>query len=289
MKKNRLWILLFLLPSIALFLLIFGVSVSILFGSSFLNWRLAEKVSFAGLNNFINLTKDARFIKSFSNTAIWVIIFSPIHVAIGITCALILSKKQFYWKFVRTVYMFPNIVSSAALAMLFLAIFNSQIGFVNSFIRLLGFKDFAQNWFFDYTTAFGTLTATFIPFAAVITILILAEIAAIPDSVLESATIDGANEFQRNIYVVLPLLRNVIGTCLIITMASFLKNFDFIFMTTNGGPGDTTMSVPLYLYNTAMIDNNYGYANAIGTFLVILGILVLVLITRIFRMGESDI
>lgn len=287
--KNRFWIAIFLIPSLLIFCMIYGASVITLFASSFTEWRLASKVEFVGLSNYINLFSDDDFLKALSNTTIWALLQSTIHIVIGVTFALILAKKEFYWKFARTAYMIPNIISSAALGMVYLSIFNPKFGAVNSIIRALGVKDFEQNWFMDYSTAFFTVTMTWLPFAAIVSILILAEIGAIPESIMESAKIDGAGEFKTNIYIVLPLLRNIIGTCVIVAATSMLKNFDIIFMTTNGGPENTTLNLPLYIYKTSMLENNYGYANTIGAFLILLGIVMLVAISKTFKMGQSDI
>ncbi|PYG88246.1 carbohydrate ABC transporter membrane protein 1 (CUT1 family) [Ruminiclostridium sufflavum DSM 19573] len=288
-KKNRLWIAIFLLPSILIFCLIYGASVVTLFGSSFTEWKLASKLEFTGISNYVNLFADKNFLKALSNTVIWALLQSTIHIFIGVTFALILSKKEFYWKFARTAYMIPNIICSAALGMVYLSIFNPKFGAVNNIIRALGVEDFSQNWFMDYSSAFFTVTITWLPFAGVVAILVLAEIAAIPEAILESAKIDGAGEFKTNIYVVLPLLKNIIGTCVIVAATSMLKNFDIIFMTTNGGPGNTTLNLPLYIYKTSMLENNYGYANTIGAFLILLGIVMLIVINKAFKLGQSDI
>lgn len=258
------------------------------FGSSFTQWRLASKTEFVGLGNYINLFTDSDFLKALSNTAIWTLLQSTVHIFIGVTFALILAKKEFYWKFARTAYMVPNIICSAAIGMVYLSIFNPKFGAVNSIIRALGVEDFSQNWFMDYSSAFFTVTMTWLPFAGIVSILVLAEIGAIPESILESAKIDGANDFKTNIYIVLPLLKNIIGTCVIVAATSMLKNFDIIFMTTNGGPENTTLNLPLYIYKTSMLENNYGYANTIGAFLILFGIIMLVAINKIFKMGQSD-
>jgi raffinose/stachyose/melibiose transport system permease protein len=287
--KNRLWIAIFLIPSLLIFCMIYGASVITLFASSFTDWRLASKVEFVGLSNYINLFSDRDFLNALFNTTIWALLQSTIHIVIGVTFALILAKKEFYWKFARTAYMIPNIISSAALGMVYLSIFNPKFGAVNSIIRAFGVNDFKQNWFMDYSTAFFTITMTWLPFAAIVSILVLAEIGAIPESIIESAKIDGAGEFKTNLYIVLPLLRNIIGTCVIVAATSMMKNFDIIFMTTNGGPENTTLNLPLYIYKTSMLENNYGYANTIGAFLIMLGIVMLVVISKTFRIGQSDV
>jgi raffinose/stachyose/melibiose transport system permease protein len=247
-------------------------------------------MTFIGLSNYIQLlTGDSSFKKAFFNTLIWVLLQSTVHVSIGTLLALILSQKHFGWKLVRTTYMIPNIISASALGVLFLNVFNPNYGIVNSILKALGFKNANINWFFNNKTAFLTVTVTWLLFAGLITILIMAEIMSIPDSLFEAAKIDGASALQTNIYITLPLLRNIIGTSVILAATSMLKEFELIFLTTKGGPADITLNLPLYLYKTALIENNFGYANTIGTILVIMGLIIIAGITKLFRIGESDV
>ena len=289
MAKNKGYIALFLIPTIILFVVVYAVSIVILAGTSFTEWATGTKPVFIGLSNYIKMfTDDSDFIQSLINTVIWIALQSTVHVFIGVLFAIILNMKEFYWKFARTVFMIPNIISGAAVGMLFLCLLNPEFGALNSIIRLFGFKDFSQNWFMDYRTSFFSVTMTWLPYAAVVTILVLAEIAAIPEGLFESARIDGANEIKINWYIVLPLLRNIIGTCVILSGTSMLQKLDIIMMTTGGGPGNQTMNLPMYIYKTALMDNNFGYSNTVGTFLVVFGIVLVLLYRRIFKIGNSD-
>ncbi|EMS70210.1 carbohydrate ABC transporter permease [Ruminiclostridium cellobioparum] len=289
MAKNKGYIALFLIPTIILFVVVYAVSIVILAGTSFTEWATGTKPVFIGLSNYIKMfTDDSDFTRSLINTVIWIILQSTAHVFIGVLFAIILNMKEFYWKFARTVFMIPNIISGAAVGMLFLCILNPEFGAINSIIRLFGFKDFSQNWFMDYRTSFFSVTMTWLPYAAVVTILVLAEIAAIPEGLFESARIDGASEIKVNLYIVLPLLRNIIGTCVILSGTSMLQKLDIIMMTTGGGPGNQTMNLPMYIYKTALMDNNFGYSNTVGTFLVVFGIVLVLLYRRIFKIGNSD-
>ncbi|MEK3879476.1 carbohydrate ABC transporter permease [Paenibacillus sp. FSL M7-0420] len=288
-RKNRGYITLFLLPTVILFILVYAVSLVILFGTSFTEWSAGRSPVFNGLTNYIQLfTDDADFRQSALNTGVWVLLQSTVHVAIGTLFAIILSMKEFYWKFARTVYMFPNIISGAAVGMLFLCMLNPDFGAVNSIARLFGNADYSQNWFMDYATAFFSVTMTWLPYAAVVTILILAEIAAIPDSLYESAWIDGASTLKINLYIVIPMLRNIIGTCVILSGTSMLQKMDIILMTTGGGPGNETMNLPIYIYKTALMDNNFGYSNSVGVFLIGFGLIFVLLCRNLFRIGSSQ-
>ncbi|MGI6084734.1 MAG: carbohydrate ABC transporter permease [Acetivibrionales bacterium] len=290
MRKNKGFIPLFILPTVILFCIVYAASLVIMVGSSFTDWSIGSKISFIGLSNYIKIiTEDADFRRSLINTIIWIVLQSTIHIVIGVAFALILAKKEFYWKFARTSYMVPNIISGAAMGMLFLCILNPEFGAVNKFIESLGFVDFSKNWFMDYSTAFFSVTMTWLPYAAVITLLVLAEIASMSESIFESARIDGATEMQINLYITIPMLRNILGTCVIIAGTSMVQKLDIIMMTTGGGPGNTTMNLPVYIYKSALMDNNFGYANTLGVILVVIGICFVILTQKLFKFGKSDV
>ena len=289
MKNNRVGITLFLVPAVLLFLVVFGVSVVMLFGSSFTDWAIGTQAHFIGFQNYGKLFSDKAFMQALLNTFVWILLQSTVHVVIGVTVALILARRKFYWKFVRTVYMIPNIISSAALGMMFTILLNPQFGAVNKIFQALGNPNFDQNWFMDKATAFFAVTITWLPYAATITILVLAEIAAIDTSIYEAARVDGASEMQVTFHIMLPLLRNIIGTAAVLGGPSMLHKLDILMMTTNGGPGDTTLNLPLYIYQTALTNNDFALANTAGVYLIILGFITVLIINKAFRMGKSDI
>jgi raffinose/stachyose/melibiose transport system permease protein len=286
MTAKKRWIVLFLLPGALLFLFVYLASIINVFGTSFTGWRIGQSIRFNGLGNYSSLFGSENFQKALVNNLIWILLQSTIHVAIGILFALITVKKKWYLRVSQTIFMLPNILSSAALGMLFFNVFNPMYGPVNKIIQLLGSKNFNINWYANADTAFFAVTITWLPFAAVIAILAAAELAAIPEDIFEAAIIDGAGEFQMNWYIRLPLLKNAIGTGTILAATSMLHKMDILIMTSNGGPGNHTMNLPLLIYLTAMQDNNFGLANACGVILIIIGLLSIGIISKIYRMNE---
>lgn len=288
MTKNRKWIILFLTPGIILFIFVFLISIVLLVGTSFTSWSIGSNISFSGIKNYIYLfTKDKDFIASIFNTIIWIGLQSTVHIFIGVVLALILSKARWYTSIVRTIFFIPNIISSAALGLLFLCIMNPQFGMVNNIITKIMGNQFSHNWFMNPDTAFLAVTMTWLPYAGLVTILVMAEMASISKEIYEAASIDGASTFQQNIYIVLPMMRNIIGTATILAATSMLQKLDIIIMTTGGGPGSRTMNMPMYLYNTALVDNNYGLANAQGVILIVLGLITLMSVRKIYRMDKE--
>lgn len=289
MKVKSRYLVLFLLPTVLLFVLIYAVPLVTVFVTSLTNYRLINpKTEFVGVSNYIKLFHDPVFIQALKNTFIWIIFQCTLHVGLGVLLALMLYKRPLGWKFVRTVYMVPNIISNAAIAIIFLNVFNPTFGVINSALRMIGLESLTHNWLMDMNTAFPSVTATWFIFAGYTTTIILAHAISIDSGIIEAAKVDGASNFQIDMLIMLPLLKRIIGTTVIMAAAYMLQMFDLIYITTTGGPGRTTTNLPLLLYSVYKRENNYAYANTIGVCIIVIGILVITLINRLFRMNKSD-
>ncbi len=289
MRVKKRAIFCFLLPCLLLFVFVYLVPIIIVFFTSLFEYKSGGVFRFIGLENYIEaVVHDKRLHKALANTGIWALLQSTIHVGIGTVTAIILSRKRRGWKVLRTIYMIPNVVSASALGIIFLNVFNAKYGLINSFVSMVTGKDFSKNWFFDNDSAFITVTWSWLLYAGLIMILVLAGLSSIPNEITEAAKIDGATKLQIDFKVKLPMIRTVMGTCLILSSTSMLREFELIFLTTNGGPGTITLNLPLYLYKTSLIDNNYGYANMMGVLLIVLGVIVVYCINKIFRMNDAD-
>jgi len=289
-KRQILFISVFLLPTGLLFLFIFGIPIAMVIVTSFTEWTIVKSPQFIGINNYIFLiVESAPFGSAIFNTILWMLIAGTLHVIVGIAVAIVLERRPVGWKAIRTIYFIPNILPGITLAYIFTLLLNPEIGLVNSIIRFIGFKNFYQNWFGDTNTAFIAVTSIWLFYAGLLTILVMAEYESIPESLFESARIDGASSLQIDVFITLPMLRNIIGTCVIISMLAMLKEFAFIWATTKGGPGYSTYNLSLYLYKLSANYHNFGLANTIGTIQISIGITVFFLISKLFKIGKSFI
>jgi raffinose/stachyose/melibiose transport system permease protein len=286
-SQNRLMIAFFLMPALGMFALLYLWPLGLSMVSSFCRWNGFEPMRFIGLNNYIELFHDPQFLGALWNSVKWALCAIFIHVPFGVLAALMLSRKFPGWRFVRSSFMLPNVISGSAMALLFMFIFKPDAGVLNSIIRIFKGPDFDINWLFDPKYAFISLTQIWLWYAAVITLITLSQLLSIPPELYEAAKIDGANEFQIDLLINIPLLKNAIGTGIIIAVTSVFKMFDIIFMTTNGGPGTKTINLAVMSVNAIITLNKYGYANAIGIFLLLIGGSVMALTTRSFRMHET--
>ncbi len=284
-QKTLLWIWAFLLPCILVLLLFYLVPILTLVYTSFTKWDGANPPVFTGLTNYVNLFGANDFKAAFVNLLLWSAIAGTLHVFFGTLIALILFKEPHGWKFVETVFMIPNVISMAAWAMIYRFVFNGSYGLLNGIIRTF-VPGFAVNWLFESPYAFWAVTLTWLFYAVVVTLLVLGDLKAIPSDLHEAARIDGAGEFYITMKINLPLCRNSIGTSVICAISSRISMYETIALTTRGGPGNDTMNIPLILVN-AINNSKYGYANAAGMMMLLLGIVLLVVVNKAFRMNES--
>lgn len=289
LKVSKFWIVAFLLPAVLLFSCVYVVSLGILVTTSFTDLTAGGGGNFVGFRNYIQLFKPgSEFLQVIKNNIIWVLLQTTVHILLGVVIAFILARNKWYKDLVRTIYMLPNIIPNAALGMLFLFMLNPKFGMVNSVIRILtGNESFMRNWFMEPKTAFGAVTSTWLPYAGITVILVMSEMTSVSRSVYEAAIIDGASEFQTNIYIILPLMRNIIGTATILAASNMLQKLDIILLTTSGGPGVRTTNMPMSVYQTALIENNYGLANAQGIILILIGLISVLVIRKLYRMNEN--
>ena len=256
------------------------------FVTSFTSWDGFNSPKFNGLNNYINLFKGDAFLISLKNLLAWGLIAMTLHVGFGTLVAFILYNKPVGWRFTRAVFMVPNVISAAAWAMIYRFIFNNDFGVLNRIIRFFN-PDFNVSWFYSSPWAFWSITLTWLFYAVIVTLVVLGDLMNIPQEWIEAAKIDGAEGWKLVKYIQLPLCRNASGTSVICSLTARITMYEQISLTTAGGPGDDTMSLSILLVNNLM-DYRYGRANAIGVIMFIIGLIVLAVINKAFRMNESD-
>ena len=284
-KRNFKWIYLFLLPSVIIFIMFYLNPSVTVFTTSLTRWDGFNAPKFIGLNNFIEMFNSETFIMSLKNLLYWSLIAATIHVIFGVLIAFILYKKPKGWKFTRAVFMIPNVISAAAWALIYKFIFNDDMGVLNNIIRIFN-PDFHVQWFYQSPYAFWAVALTWMFYSVIVTLIVHNDLMSIPEEILEAARIDGATEWRIIMKIQLPLCRNSIGTGVICAVTARIAMYEQIALTTAGGPGNDTMNIPLILVNS-ISDMKYGYANANGVIMFIIGLIILALVNKIFKMNES--
>ena len=287
-QKNKVWIVIFLTPTLVMFALVYLGPMILALVSSFTKWDGMQSMRFIGLENYVKIFRDSVFHASLWHTLFWAFLAVAVHVPFGVLVALVLKRKRRGWRFTRSVFMLPNIISRSALALMFVFIYKPDMGILNMLLKSVGLEQLTRNWLVDSQTAFLSVTNIWLWYAAVITLIVLAELSSISSEIEDAARIDGATAKQVDWYIYLPLLRRAIGTGAIVAVTSVFKEFESIYMTTNGGPGDSSMTISVMMVNKIIQSNQYGYANTLGILLLVLGIVVMLLCNKLFRMDSAD-
>lgn len=278
---------LFLLPSIALIsLLIYYPLISTLY-FSFFNWRDFSKYkSFIGFSNYLYLLKDISFIKAIKNTFILLLTAIIFQIGIALVLALLVDSLKRGYKFFRTIYLFPVIISGSAIGLLFYLMYSYDFGLLNSILSILGIEKIL--WITPKTALKAVLVPVIWQYVGFYFVIILSALAQIPQSIHEAATIDGITGFKKAIFISIPLIWDVLAVCISLVIIGTFKVFDVIYVITGGGPMDASQVLGTYLYNVAFTGQNQGYASAIGTIILILGV-ILSLIAQILTKKEKII
>ena len=287
-KNKGLWIILFTMPCMILFAIVYAAPIITVAYTSLCDYTTFSGPKFTGIKNFLTIFGDKDFLVSIKNTLIWVVLQATFHVSLGLIMALVLRRKPKGWKVVRTAYMIPNIIPTAATGVMFTLLLNPTFGVVKPFLEGIGVEvSQVPNLFGNSKYAFWTVTLTWLLYSGFNTIIFLAEMGAIDKEIYEAARVDGAKPWQLDQYITLPLMKNIFGTCVVLGSVAMVSQFDIIYMTTKGGPGNTTLNLPIYLYKAATLENNYGKANAVGVIQIVIGLVLVILIQRLFA-GKKE-
>ena len=280
-------LLAFMLPAIVVMVVFFVIPVLYVVVVSFLKWNGISAPTFRALKNFMLLFKDRAFSRSVINNVIWALVAGFIQVPLAMVMAIILSRKPRGWKFFRTVYFFPQVISGIALATLWRAIYRADTGLLNGLLTAIGRGDLAKDWLGTVSSAFPAVLIYWVFYVGYYMVIMMVDITTIDTSYYEAATIDGASDFQQAIHITIPLIKKTsLLTCVTLASVMGLRQFDQVYMLTNGGPANTTSTIVLYMYKK-MQDANYGMASASAVILIIVGVVFIVCIRKLFE-GRSE-
>lgn len=269
-NKNGKMIFIFLLPVLILFSTFFIYPLAYVIVTSFSKWNGFTAPQFFGFENYRYLFSDENFRLSLRNNIVWAVVLGFIQVPLACIMAMILSRKPKGWKFLRTVYFLPNVISQVALAMMWTAIYNAQNGVLNALLTFVGLGHLTNNWLGNMDTAFAAVIFQQVFYIGYFMIVILASRLSIPESYYEAAELDGASILQQEFHITIPMLKPILITTITLALAYGMRHFESTFLMTGGGPAHATSVMGIMLY-TDMQALRYGEGNAIGATLVIFG------------------
>lgn len=291
-KKRHIIPILFLLPCI-LFLAIF-VYVPLIqnFYNSFFDFSVfSQTKTFVGLENFKILLSDKVVTVALLNNLKYAIISVVLQVGFALVLAYILEDKWFsrVAPFFRVVYFMPVMISISVIALLFGFVYNPQMGLLNSFLELVGLESLAKVWLGNSTTAiYAVIAMSQWQSVGFIMMLFIVAIQKIPKELYEAADIDGAGKIRKFFSITVPQVKETIFVNTLITITGSMLVFNEPYILTNGGPGFSSMTMSVHMYQVGFVKDNMGYASTLAMIIFLLTALLALIQIRISRTGKDD-
>ncbi|GAA4876173.1 sugar ABC transporter permease [Paenibacillus vulneris] len=273
-------IALYVIPSLLLVLALIYLPIVLTGYYGLMKWDGVGKMSIIGLHNYTTLLHDELFWNSAKHSFL-LALFSTLSLLVYLLVALVLSSQIRGANIFRKVYLIPMLLSSVAIAQLWLKIFHPTNGVLNHLLSSLGVKS-TPEWLSDPSIA---LYAIFIPilwqYAGFYILIYYAALKNVPASLIESARIDGASPWRMAWSIRIPLISEVLKVTVVLAVVGSLKYFDLIYVMTGGGPNGASEVMASYMYKKAFKEYDFGYASAIGFFLLLICLVMTWLIRKL--------
>ena len=267
---------LFVLPGLLIYLVFFVYPTLQGLVLSFSRWDGVSEKTWIGLDNYRRmLTGDDIFGKAFTNNLKFMLSVVVFQTFLSLTLAILLFKNTRANIFFRSLYFFPTILSSVAVAFIWGFMYNPNVGVINNVLGKAGLDVLAHNWLGDpkiaiYSIAFAQIWAH----TGQMIVVFVAGLQAIPHDLYEAAHLDGAGRWQAFRNVTWPLVAPAATIVAAYTTIQSFKAFDLIFALTGGGPVYSTEILSTYIYHTAFQGSEFGYAAAQSMgFMVIIAVI----------------
>jgi raffinose/stachyose/melibiose transport system permease protein len=278
---------LFALPAVVVYLTFVIRPLLLTVQYSFYDWNGIGAATWTGLDNYVRLVTDPELSGTILHAFELILFFSFVPVLLGLAVAATIRQiaQSRLALVARTVLFLPQVIPLVAAGIMWTWLL-STTGLINQLLSGIGLGSLTRAWLGDFGTA--------LPAVGVIgawvqiglcTLLLLAGMSKIDNSLYEAARLDGAGPWREFRSITLPGLRQEIGVCVTVTVISALASFDIIYVSTQGGPGNATMVPGLEIYYLAFAEREVGMASALAVALTVLVLLCVLPIQRLTRDG----
>ena len=284
--KCKKYILLFLSPAVLLITIFLYYPLGKTIQYSFTNYsNWVPKFDYIGLENYKRIFTDSVISKSLINSLILLAGCLIVEVGFALVLAVLVDSIKKGFRFFRMVYFFPVVISGAAIGLMFYLVFQYEYGMLNSVLATFGVEKIV--WITEKSAMFLVLIPVLWQYVGFYFVIFLTAIASVPTEIYESAMLDGISGFKKTIYITIPMIKNVIVTSLGLVIAGSLKVFDIVFVMTNGGPLDASQLLSTYQYQQAFVYYNQGYGSAISVLIIVLGLILYLVTTKLSQSKDE--
>lgn len=248
---------------------------------------MGANLEYVGFDNYARLLNDPAFLKALSNTMIYLLVQVPLMILLALVFSVLLNDPTLKFRgFFRTAIFLPAVTSLVAYAVVFKYLFNPD-GLVNELLLQLNLISQPLNWISDPVLAKVTIILAITwRWTGYNMIFYLSALQNVDKSIYEAARIDGASSMQQFFFITIPLLKPIILFTSIVSTIGTLQLFDEVMNITNGGPGDATVTISMYIYNLSFeYTPDFGYAATVS-YVVLLLVVVFSLLQ--FKVAGDD-
>ncbi len=273
-NKKNLTIFAFTSPWVLGFLS-FGIyPIIISFYYSLCQYDVLREPMFIGLENYRTiLYEDAYFWKTIWNTLYYTIFRVPINIFLSLLIAILLNRTLRASGLIRATFFLPSLISGVALSVIWIWIFNPQIGLLNTILAFFGLK--GPLWLQDENwSKLSLVIMSTWSIGGGRMLVFLAALQNVNPNLYEALKLDGGNDLQCFWHITLPLISPVIFLWSVIEVIASMQIFTEAFIMTKGGPLESTLFYNLYLYNQAFENFNMGYASALAWILLVITLII---------------
>lgn len=286
--KRRLLYAAFLLPAIICMLF----SVYIPFGwngiLSFQEWNGFSPASWCGMKNYVRFFEDAEAVRSIGNSFFVATVSTAGAVILGLfLSALVYKLGRVEGAFCRLIIFLPVMLPTAVVGLLFTFVFNPEMGILNNLLRSVGLSQWTKAWLENSDTVMWCIALVNVWKMTGLTMMLsFASMQMLPDSIFESAKMEGAGYVRQVFSIILPLIKPTILMAATYSLVVNFKSYDIVFVLTRGGPGTTSETIPLLMMKTAFNFNEFGYSAGLGMVLAVVVMLTVIVLQRLLK-GET--
>lgn len=283
--RDKKTIFFFTFPTFLLFTIIVVVPIFFSVHYSTLRWDGFSKEAFIGFSNYKNMfvNNTDGFVQAVMNSLILALISVGIQLPISLLLALTLARGIRGERFFRTVYFIPVIISTVVIGQLWMKIYNSDYGMLNTILKAIGLGSLSDAWLADTKTALASVFVAMLwQYVGYHMLLLYAGAKSISPDIYEAARIDGAGELAMAFHITIPLMKPIISVCIIFAVTGSFKAFDLIYVMTNGGPLHSTEVPTTLMYTTIFSRYQYGYGSAMAIFIIVECLVFTLVINKLF-------
>lgn len=268
-KGQRRFIFFCLTPAVILFIVFLIIPTINVFRMSTYKWGgYTDEKTFVGLQNFTKLFQSDKFYQAFQNSLLLIVVVTIVTFALALIFASMLSREKLKGQnLLRVIFYIPNILSVVVISAIFSAIYDPNSGLLNAILNLFrGAESAPTLWLGDQKIVIFSLSGAMIWQAiGYYMVMYMASMANVPESLYESADLEGAGRMEKFFSITIPLIWTNIRTTLTFFIISTINmSFLFVVAMTNGGPDGSTEVFLSYMYKEAYTNSSYGYGMAIG-------------------------